>query len=273
LLPRVLAALVGIPILVSAIWFGAPWLTALVVLVAVLGIREFYRLLPSDTGPLSTALGVVWIIAMVLGAQAASGLNGFLLISGVVWLAGAFLALLWFIALYPGPRYIVGAVYLLAGPIYVGFLLSHGLALRELEGSEDLGRSWLLFALLVTFATDTGAYFVGRSLGRRRMAPRVSPGKTWEGAAGGLLLAVLAAVGLGQLLDLAVLGWQVAVIGATVGVVAQWGDLLESALKRVADVKDAGSIIPGHGGILDRLDSVVLSLPAVYYLVATVFKP
>ena len=273
MLPRVLAALVGIPILVCAIWFGAPWLAALVVLAAVLGIREFYRLLPAGAGPLSATLGVVWVLAMVLGAQAAADLRGFLLISAVIWLAGAFLALLWLIALYSGPRYMVAAMYLLVGPIYVGFLLSHSLVLRELEGPEALGRSWLLFALLVTFATDTGAYFAGRSLGRRRMAPRVSPGKTWEGAAGGFLSGVVAALALGQLLDLAIPWWQVAVIGATVGVVAQWGDLLESALKRISDVKDAGSMIPGHGGVLDRLDSVVISLPAVYYLVATVFRP
>lgn len=273
MLPRVLTALIGIPILVIAIWWGAPWLTALVLLIAVLSIREFYRLLPQDAGPLPTALGVLWIIALVLGGQAASGLNSFLLISSAIWLAGAFFALLWFIAFYSGQRYVVAAIYLIVGPIYVGFLLAHTLVLREVGGYDALGRSWLLFAVLVTFATDMGAFFAGRSLGRHPMAPAISPGKTWEGSAGGWLCAVVAALILDQVLDLAMVGWKVVVIGATVGVLAQCGDLLESKLKRISNVKDAGSLIPGHGGILDRLDSIVISVPAVYYLVATVFRP
>ena len=273
MLPRVLTALVGIPILVIAIWWGAPWLTALVLLIAVLSIREFYCLLPQNAGPLPTALGVLWIIALVLGGQAATGLNSFLLISSAIWLAGAFFALLWFIAFYAGQRHLVAAIYLIVGPIYVGFLLAHSLVLREVGGYDALSRSWLLFAVLVTFATDMGAFFVGRSLGRHPMAPGISPGKTWEGGAGGWLCAVVAALILDQVLDLAMVGWQVVVIGATVGVLAQCGDLLESKLKRISNVKDAGSIIPGHGGILDRLDSIVISVPAVYYFVTMVFRP
>ncbi|HLF05275.1 MAG TPA: phosphatidate cytidylyltransferase, partial [Dehalococcoidia bacterium] len=153
-----------------------------------------------------------------------------------------------------------------------GFPLAHALALRQLGDGDALGRSWLLFALLVTFATDTGAFFVGRAVGRHRMAPGISPGKTWEGAAGGFLLAVLAALALAQFLELGLAFWQTGVIGAAVGVVAQGGDLLESKLKRLSQVKDSGSIIPGHGGILDRLDSLVAAVPTVYYLVVAVFR-
>ena len=105
------------------------------------------------------------------------------------------------------------------------------------------------------------------------MAPNISPHKTWEGAIGGLALALVAVVVLGLLFDVAVPRWQQIVIGATVGVVSQLGDLFESKLKRFSNAKDAGSIIPGHGGVLDRLDSVVVSIPVVYYLLATVFEP
>ena len=273
MLPRVLTALIGLPVLVSAIWFGSLSLTALVLVAAALGVREFYRLTPPGVGTLSTGLGVIWVAAMVLGAQAASSPVNFLEISAVIWLIGAFVAILWLIALYAGSRYLTAGIYTLAGPVYVGFLLSHALVLREAGGTPDSGRLWLLLALLVTFATDTGAFFVGRTVGRHRMAPKISPAKTWEGAAGGFAAATGAAIALGLLLDLGIVLWQVAVIGATVGVVSQLGDLLESALKRLSNVKDAGSIIPGHGGILDRLDSMVISLPAVYYLVATVFAP
>ena len=146
-------------------------------------------------------------------------------------------------------------------------------AIGETDAVSHLGRSWLLFALLTTFAVDTGAYLVGRIVGRRPMVPSISPNKTWEGSIGGFASAVGAALALGLVFDLGVPVWQQAVIGAVIGVVAQWGDLIESKLKRIADVKDAGSIIPGHGGILDRLDSILLTIPAVYYLLVTAFTP
>ena len=267
--------MVGIPVLVAAIWYGSPWLTLLVLAAAALGVREFYRLTPPGVGPLSTGLGVLWIAAMVLGAQVADNPVGFLLTSAIVWAGGAFVALLWLIAIYPGGRPLVAGALLMAGPLYVGFLLSHALLLREVGGLWDTGRLWLLLAVLVTFATDTGAFLAGRTVGHRviksGMAPRISPAKTWEGAVGGFVAAVAASAGLGLLFGLDFPWWQMAVIGATVGIAAQCGDLLESALKRMSNVKDAGSIIPGHGGILDRLDSIVVSLPAVYYLVVIAF--
>ena len=286
MLQRSLTALVGIPVLVGAIILGAPWLTALVLVAGVVAIWEFYRMTPASVGPLPFILGAAWVLSLLSGAQAASGRDNFLIISGGIIATGSFAALLWFIA-YHRPQdsakrqdYLVGFAYLILGPIYVGFLLSHTLMLREIsvpglfEGSStNIGIDWLLFALLVTFAVDTGAYMVGRSVGRHAMAPSISPNKTWEGSVGGFVSAVVAAMALGQVLDLNIAVWQQAVIGAVVGVVAQWGDLLESKLKRIADVKDAGSIIPGHGGLLDRLDSLLFTLPAVYYLIVTVFVP
>ena len=286
MLQRSLMALVGIPILVGAIWLGAPWLTVLVVAVGLATIWELYRMTPAGVGPLPIVLGAAWVLAMLSGAQAASGRDNFLIISGGVLAAGSFVALLWFIAFYQGDDSVgnknipIGLGYLILGPIYVGFLLAHALMLREItgsgaeiEGTSDFGRSWLLFALLVTFAVDTGAYLVGRSVGRRPMAPSISPNKTWEGSLGGFAAAVAAALVCGLVFDLGVPAWQQAMIGGVVGVVGQWGDLIESKLKRIADLKDASSIIPGHGGLLDRLDSVLLTLPAVYYLIVTVFVP
>ena len=286
MLQRSLTALVGIPILVGAIWLGAPWLTVLVVAVGLATIWELYRMTPAGVGPLPIVLGAAWVLAMLSGAQAASGRDNFLIISGGVLAAGSFVALLWFIAFYRGDDSVgnknipIGLGYLILGPIYVGFLLAHALMLREItgsgaeiEGTSDFGRSWLLFALLVTFAVDTGAYLVGRSVGRRPMAPNISPNKTWEGSLGGFASAVAAALVLGLVFDLGVPAWQQAMVGGVVGVVGQWGDLIESKLKRIADLKDSSSIIPGHGGLLDRLDSVLLTLPAVYYLIVTVFVP
>ena len=170
-----------------------------------------------------------------------------------------------------GGRPWLAFLFLLLAPVYVGFFLGHGLAIRDLPGGDgDLGRAWLLFALLTVFACDTGAFAVGRLAGRRRMAPRISPNKTWEGAAGGFAASVGAALLVGLGFDLAVPLWQQALIGAAASVAAQAGDLFESALKRAANVKDSGSIMPGHGGILDRMDSVLFALPAVFYMLLAV---
>ncbi len=294
MLQRSVTALVGIPVLVAAVWLGAPWLTVLVLVAGVVGVWELYRITPPSIGPLPVVLGAAWVVALLLGAQAASGRDNFLIISGGVAVAGSFALMLWFIAFYrnagsPGfGSFLAGFCYLIGGPLYLGFLLSHALMLREiteagvigfgsagleLEPLTIIGRNWLLFALLVTFATDTGAFLVGRAIGRHPMAPSISPNKTWEGSLGGFVSAVVAALALGVVFELGIAAWQQAVIGAVVGVVAQWGDLIESKLKRIADVKDAGSIIPGHGGLLDRLDSILLALPAVYYLLVLVFVP
>ena len=130
----------------------------------------------------------------------------------------------------------------------------------------DAGLQWVALAFLATFATDTGAYAVGRAIGRRKLAPSVSPGKTWEGAIGGLLGAAGATVALVHLLDgIESRVWPALALGLAIGVAAQAGDLLESKLKRVAGAKDSGRLIPGHGGLLDRLDSLVPVFPLVYY--------
>ena len=280
MLQRLLTALVGIPLIIAVIWLGSPWLTLLLVAVGVASIRELYQMTPIGVGRLPVLLGAAWVIAFLLGAQAASGRDNFLVISGGVTAAGSFIALLWFIAYYRAwestkrSGYVIGFVYLILGPIYLGFFLATAQMLRELtsQGYPDLGRTWLLFALLVVFAVDTGAYAVGRVIGNHPMAPSISPNKTWEGSVGGLISAVSAALIVGLVFDLEVALWKQLTIGAVVGLVAQWGDLAESKIKRLANLKDSGSIIPGHGGILDRLDSILLALPAVYYLLVTVFS-
>ena len=277
MLQRTLTATVGIPVVVAAVWFGAPWLTILVAVLAVQGVRELYQLRPKGIPPLPAALGVIWAISLVVGAQGSSSLISFLVISSIILAVGMIACLLWLIAFYTSGKLITASLFLLGGPIYVGFLLGHSLALREigdsLSESNQAGRDWLLFTLLIVFATDTGAYLVGRVFGSRPLAPVISPNKTWEGAAGGIFFALVIALVVGYALDLANPRWQQIVIGASVGVISQMGDLFESRLKRLSNVKDTGSIIPGHGGVLDRLDSVVVSIPLVYYLLATVFEP
>ena len=284
---------------VAAIWFGPPWLTLLGLVGGGIAIFETYRLTPEGAGRMPLALGVVAVLALLLAAEetlgwanyltpevyapldgerlakAASGKADYLTASGIALAVWALVALLWFIAFYSGDRAVYAFSLLLLGPVYVGFLLGHGLAIYDiasaLGGAENLGRNWLLFVLAGTSACDTGAYAVGRLIGRHQMAPRISPNKTWEGAAGGFAGSVLAMLAVGRLFDLGVAMWEYAVAAVVVAIAAQAGDLVESALKRAANMKDSGSIMPGHGGLLDRIDSILFALPAVYYLLALGF--
>ncbi len=256
--------------------------------------------LPTRT-PLPLLLGAAWVAAFVIAGAGADGTVQFWGASLGILAVGSFVALLWLIAFYRGAGWPAAAAYLVLGPVYVGFLLAHTLLLAQVGEAffdvdplyfdpvtgptiYEVGRNWLVFALLVTFATDSGAYLVGRAIGRHPMAPVTSPNKTWEGAGGGFVSAVIAAFLLYKILDLglgptiwegtwAAVNWQPLAIGATVGIVSQLGDLLESRLKRVSGVKDSGTLLPGHGGALDRLDSLLITLPTVYYLLVAVFRP
>ena len=244
----------------------------MVAIVALLAIREFYGLLPDlATYQGLTVIGVLYTLLFLVGGQFADPWYQYS--PGIAFATLVFISVPWFMARQGRNGRVTMIPFVVAGPVYVGFLLSHGLALRELDGGADYARDWLLFALLVTFASDTGAFFTGKAVGRHPLAPTVSPGKTREGAVGGFALAVGVAAGLGALLDLGTPVWQAALVGVAVGALAQLGDLVESRLKRASGVKDAGSILPGHGGMLDRLDSIVFTLPVVYYLVALVLKP
>ena len=151
----------------------------------------------------------------------------------------------------------VGAV------LYVGVLGAHFVLARNFVD----GQEWLLVLLAITFATDTGAYAVGRLFGRHRLAPAISPNKTVEGAIGGLALGAAAAIGVPMLLGVATRMPGPLLLAVLVPVAAMAGDLLESALKRRLDVKDMSALLPGHGGLLDRLDSLLLAGPCLYWIV------
>ena len=139
------------------------------------------------------------------------------------------------------------------------------LALLVLTRAGDAGLAWAALAFLATYATDTGAFATGKLAGRRKMAPSISPGKTWEGAAGGFLCGLAAVVALVFLLDgIADALLPAVALGVALPVAAQAGDLAESKLKRMAGAKDSGRLIPGHGGMLDRLDSLAAVFPLVY---------
>jgi phosphatidate cytidylyltransferase len=165
----------------------------------------------------------------------------------------------------------------LAVSLYVSTLLSMYITMRRLDTPLtggwlaplriEAGAAWIYTTLAATWLQDTGAFFVGRRFGRNKMAPYLSPKKSWEGAAGGFVFAVLTAMLCVPLLGLPIALWEAALIGAAAGVFGPLGDLAESLFKRQIGVKDAGSLIPGHGGLLDRIDSMLFTAPVVYVLI------
>ena len=165
----------------------------------------------------------------------------------------------------------VGATVL--GAIYVGWLIMHLVVLRGIHGTVTVGHytgergAWLvMLTLICTWACDSGAYFTGRFLGKTKIAPNLSPNKTFEGSLGGLAGSVIAGLITGWLI-IGLPWYHALALGSLLGVLCQLGDLSESAIKREIGVKDFGNIMPGHGGMLDRLDSLLFSGPMVYYYV------
>jgi phosphatidate cytidylyltransferase len=154
-------------------------------------------------------------------------------------------------------------------PAGFAYIVLAGVAMLWLRHDPVAGRSDVLFLLLVVWAGDIGAYLIGRRIGGPRMVPHISPGKTWSGAMGGLLAAVATGLLAAHVLSDAAT-WRAAAVAAVLGVVAQSGDLLESFVKRRLEVKDSGQLIPGHGGLFDRLDSVLAAAPVAALLALTV---
>ena len=255
LFQRVATSVVGLPIVVGLILAGGGWYTAAAALILALATLEFQAPVLGWRHPLA-------IIAAGLSAGLAAGaLVG---LDWLVWFAtGAVLIPLTWVTLAGGePRDAVQRwLWALGGVLYVGWMGAHLVLLREVPN----GRDWVLLTLFATFANDTSAYFVGRALGRRRLSPRISPGKTLEGALGGLAGGAAAALLLNYFLGIGMGAALVLPLVLLLPLAAQVGDLAESTLKRAMGVKDASGLVPGHGGLMDRLDSILLTTVVVYY--------
>lgn len=251
---RTISALVGAPILLELTYLGGPYTAFLVALLTLLSLREFMQL-GEQMGmhawyKLTTLVAVVWLLSLFVGG------NKWMMPILVFWLLIGFgrLALR-----YPKTSFSEACFNLLA-VFYTVVLLSHFYLLRQLPG----GIEWTFFAIFLVWATDIGAYLIGRQFGRHLLVPQVSPKKTVEGSLGGLLFCLVVALAFWHIVGGA--SWSTYIILAiVVGISAQIGDLFESALKRSAGVKDSGKLIPGHGGILDRFDSLIFAIPLVYY--------
>ena len=265
---RVIIALWGIPLLIAAIWFDKPipWFTILVAIWGLLAVFEFYKLVNTSRVPPLTYLGLIWTLLFILSPHFNYDFLTPLLVTSAV-----ILSLIWLLRHPKKEGAFLGWAWTMAGILYVGWLLSYFVALRGIvfAGIEEAGRNLVFLALFTTFGSDTTAFFVGRALGKHHLAPHISPGKTWEGAIAGIIGAIIVSLLFTIPSPLSLpLGYGGAILlGLLVSVFGQLGDLVESLLKRNMGVKDSGRLIPGHGGFLDRIDSVVFTGIVVYYYV------
>lgn len=274
---RVIAALLMAPAAIAAILLlPTPWLAALGALVMLAGLWEWLKLADVDDSLSRTVLVLLNLLLMVLLVWASRGEGGFspvlFQIATLAGVAGWVLALLWLWrpGFSAGHRPWTRAFKLAAGtlaviPAWCALCLVHSdnfAALSASAGASTSGHRWLLVALALVWAADSGAYFAGRQFGRRKLAPTISPNKTVEGAVGGVVAGVVVALAFGVFAGATTAQLPALALVAMVAVLASIvGDLVESLLKRQAGVKDSGALIPGHGGILDRIDGVLAALP------------
>lgn len=265
---RIATAIIGIVAAFFIVNYGKGIFAGAVLLLALLAWHEYSNMLRRHDIAVSDFLGIILII----------------LLWGTVWLGNTHetIAVLYFSLFVVTTKTVIScarfaihdAAFTLMGILYIGLTFSHLVLLRFTDssliiatplGSLSAGAAYLWLALVGTWASDTFAFFVGSKLGKVKLCPAISPGKTREGAAGGVIGSVIAVTLLGYLFHLPLIHG--VSLGLLVGIVAPLGDLAESALKRWAGVKDSGRLLPGHGGVLDRFDSIMFAVPAVYYYI------
>ncbi len=253
---RAISGAIAIPVAAGIVLYGSPWLFfAFVCLLMLIACHEYFSMISGigiEGFPyVGMALSVLLLLTFYLDGR-------FLTEWGLVTILSLFAA---WCAREQNVKVAIDQIsFTLLGIFYLGGLSGYFLLLRGLDG----GQHWILFLFLVIWTGDIAAYYWGRYIGKKPMAPIVSPGKTWEGAIAGIA-GNLAAAGLAKLWFMTGVSAVHCLIAALIcGIIGQFGDLAESLLKRNAGVKDSGTIIPGHGGILDRVDSLLFAGPALY---------
>ncbi|HEX6530981.1 MAG TPA: phosphatidate cytidylyltransferase [Nitrospira sp.] len=256
---RIYTVLLVVPFLYGAIRYLPPVaFTGIVAVSGCLCLIELYRLcFQGSPRPFPVAIGLLGCLALIMGPHHPDLLQPGLLVAVIAILS---IPLLVETPILDSLRQ--GAI-VLTGMLYVGLTLSYLVLIRLMPEGEFL----LIFLLLVTWAADTGAYYVGTLYGRRLLAPSISPKKTFEGLVGGIIGATIIAFIARWTFMPGFSALETVVLALFLTVAGLWGDLVESAIKRSVGVKDSGGLLPGHGGMLDRLDSLLFSAPAFYYYV------
>ena len=262
---RILTALIALPILLYTVWSSSPYpFVALTALAVILALGEFYQLASEADCQPARALGYVAALLVI----------GCFVLDKPVWIV-AILAALVIASLAAGltrpahmNRSLAAAGATVLGVSYVALLAGFLAGVRMIPDPPSLNHlpsKLITLFLAMVMMTDTGAYYTGRALGRHKLAPRISPGKTVEGAVGGFIAAVIAGPLCRVLFFPQLPLLDSFLLGASIGILGQVGDLAESMLKRGSGVKDSSHLLPGHGGMLDRLDSILFCAPLIYY--------
>jgi phosphatidate cytidylyltransferase len=255
---RIVVGLIALPAVLIPIWLGGVWFALFMALIATGGVLEFYRLMQIGGYQPNRRLGLGWLLLILLAHWQPQYLP-----YSLVVMAGMIVTLLDAMHQKKAPMSTWMATGM--GALYIGTMLGQALALRQVPN----GMWWVYLALALTWMNDTAAYAVGVNFGRHKLWPRLSPKKSWEGTIAGWVVAAL----VGALwiiftpLNATHSPYFGAVVGLAAGVLSLFGDLAISTLKRQVGVKDSGHIFPGHGGVLDRLDSQLFVLPFVYQVV------
>jgi phosphatidate cytidylyltransferase len=254
---RTITTLIIAPIVLAAMWFGAPWFTILIAFFGAMGIFEFYRLcqirITSVLGIIGGLMTLLLIVSPHLAAVSRADVLG----------VGTAISLIGLLFRRNKENAFRDWAWTIGGAVYLGLLLSYLIGVREMA----FGREWVYLALMASTGSDVFAFFVGSTLGRRPLAPSISPKKTWAGLIGGFAGAIIFGMLVYHFMDFpASFGYGgAALLCICIGIFAPLGDLVESLLKRNSQTKEAGNTLPGHGGFLDRLDSVVFASVVAYF--------
>jgi phosphatidate cytidylyltransferase len=267
---RIITAILGIPVVFLILWAGYPWIWIAFSVVSSIAILEFYALNPSNRPILVKIVGVFWLNMLLASNYLLNLALIDILILGLVGIPAInfFLQIIAFCKHkfnrpFKLKQQFSYFLHTLVGIIYIGLPAFLLLDIRnEINGFE-------LLAIIIfgVFVTDTFSFFTGKLIGTRKLAPTISPSKTWEGAIGGFLVGFIFTICVTHIVAVFNNFQLTMLFGFLLAISAQIGDLLESKLKRMAKVKDTGTIIPGHGGVLDRMDSIILTTVVLYPLI------
>lgn len=248
---RIISGTIGIILMVYVINKGGLTLAGSILLISLIGLKEFYRAISNIEIKPVEFIGYIGAIGVFISNINSSISFNFIL----VLIITALLISLIFIK----DMSIKDLTITLFSVLYIPFSLFH---IYSLDGSNYI---WLIF--IIAFGTDTCAYLVGNLLGKRKLAPELSPNKTIEGSIGGIVGSVVITLIYGFIMNIKPI-WKLIILSIFASVIAQMGDLVASKVKRETGIKDYGFIMPGHGGVLDRFDSIILSAPLIYYYVS-----
>ncbi|MCK5203649.1 MAG: phosphatidate cytidylyltransferase [Desulfobacterales bacterium] len=266
-LKRWITGLIALPFLIFLVYKGGVLFTILISIAGLVALWEYYRIVfNGEDKPISNII-LLWGYGINFAIIWSTFLVGPDLSLSVIGLNLIVVALISLFQFKTDQTVLDVVIKQLQGIIYIPVLLSFLVLIRE--GSS--GMIWVFVLLAVIFAGDTGAYYVGSYLGRHKLSPAVSPGKTIEGSIGGLAVNLVLG-GVGKYFFLSGLPWGLSLLFfLTVGIAGQVGDLFESELKRSSGIKDSGGILPGHGGILDRIDALLFASPVAYIFIRFIF--